>query len=94
MEPAIRVTVTEFARNLSDFINRVAYRRERFVLIRGGEPVAEIGPTPRGVRMGDLPEILGNLPHLTPEEARRFGEDLEEIRAELNREPPRDPWER
>jgi antitoxin (DNA-binding transcriptional repressor) of toxin-antitoxin stability system len=93
VKPGSTITVTELARNLRHYINRVALRGDRFTLLRGGEAVAELTPVPKGVRLGDLPDILKNLPHLTPEEALSFEEDLEAIRAELNRAVPRDPWE-
>jgi len=93
MKPGSTITATELARNLRHYLNRVAFRGDRFTVLRGGEPVAELTPVPRGVRIGDLPEIFRNLPHLAPEEARSFGDDLDAVRAELNRVLPRDPWE-
>ena len=39
-------SVTEIARHFADYVNRVAYRREHFVLLRGNKPVAELGPAP------------------------------------------------
>ncbi len=39
-----QVTATDFARNLSDFLNRVRYRDESFVIERNREPVAIITP--------------------------------------------------
>ncbi|MSQ22284.1 MAG: type II toxin-antitoxin system Phd/YefM family antitoxin [Dehalococcoidia bacterium] len=38
------VTATQFSRSLSDILNRVRYRRERFVIVRNGEPVATLTP--------------------------------------------------
>lgn len=90
----ITTTVTDVFRNFSDYLNRVAYRGERFVLTRGGKPVAELTPTtPAGSRLADLPELLRSLPRLGPEEAEAFAEDLERIRDAFNAEEPRDPWE-
>jgi hypothetical protein len=51
----IRRTVTEVARNFSDYIGRVLFRRERFVLLRGNRPVAELRPVDVGVPLADLP---------------------------------------
>jgi antitoxin (DNA-binding transcriptional repressor) of toxin-antitoxin stability system len=90
----ITTTVTDVLRNFSDYVNRVAYRGERFVLTRGGKAVAELIPaTPAGSRLADLPEILRSLPRLGPEEAQAFAEDLDGIRDASNREEPRDVWE-
>lgn len=89
----LTATVTDVLRNFSDYINRVAYRGERFVLIRGGKPVAELSPVPAGTRLGDLPSLLDSLPRLSEDEARAFLEDLDRVRAELGAAAGRDPWE-
>lgn len=34
------LTVTEVVRHFADYVNRVVYRRESFVLVRGNKPVA------------------------------------------------------
>jgi antitoxin (DNA-binding transcriptional repressor) of toxin-antitoxin stability system len=88
----ITATVTEVFRNFSDYINRVAYRGERFVLVRGGRPVAELTPVVAGARLGDLPALLDSLPRLTAAEAAALGEDLDRARSELEERPPGDPW--
>lgn len=89
----IKATVTEVIRNFSDFLNRVAYRGERFVLTRGGKDVAELIPTaPAGTRLADLPEILRGLPRLADDDAEAFAADLDGIRERANREKPRDVW--
>ena len=74
------LSVTEAARHFSAYINRVACRGECFVLVRGNKPVAE------------LPALLASLPHLTPDEAKQFADDLRTARAELARVEVRDPW--
>jgi antitoxin (DNA-binding transcriptional repressor) of toxin-antitoxin stability system len=86
-------TVTEVARNFAEYVNRVAYRGERFTLMRGGKPVAELAPVTRGVPIHEIPAIFASLPRLTPAEAEEFARDLEAARAELGRENMRDPWE-
>lgn len=85
-------SVTDVLRNFSDYINRVVYRREAFVLVRGGKPVAELSPVPSGTRLGDLPSLLDALPRLG-DEAQAFAADLDAARAELAAHPPGDPWE-
>ena len=86
------LTVTETARHFSDYVNRVAYRRESFFLRKGKKIVAELRPVPAGRRLGDLPAILESLPHLTKAEARAFAKDIEKARQKLPREGLRDPW--
>lgn len=87
------VSVTEMVRNFADYINRVFSRGERFVLIRNDKPVAELGPTPAGRRLEELPELLASLPHLPEVEAESFAGDLEAARSELSSAAVRDPWE-
>lgn len=79
---ATTISGTEIARNFAAFVNRVAYRGERFLLVRGNKPVAELGPVPRGARLGDLPALPAALPRLSEEEARQFADDLDTVRAE------------
>lgn len=86
-------SVTEVARNFADYVNRVAFRGERFVLMRGRRAVAELRPVPSGVRLGELPAMLASLPRLGAEEAAAFDDDLAAARAELGAVPERDPWE-
>lgn len=87
------ISVTEAVRNFADVINRVAYRGEHFLLERGGRPVARLVPVPTAGRLGDLPDLLGSAPRLTPEEAAAFAEDLEEALETLDTRPEVDPWE-
>jgi antitoxin (DNA-binding transcriptional repressor) of toxin-antitoxin stability system len=87
------VNVTEALRNFSDYLNRVAYRGERFVLVRGGKPVAELSPIPDGLRLAELSVLLASLPRLTADEAAAFASDVDAARAELNGIDVRDAWE-
>ena len=89
----LTATVTDLMRNFADYVNRVAYRGEHFVLLRGGRPVAELSPTPVGGRLRDLPQLMGSLPQLEAREAAMWGEELEAARADLEMLPPEDAWE-
>ena len=86
------LSVTEMARHFAEYINRVAYRGECFVLVRGNKPVAELRPLPVGKRLAELPALLSSLPHLAPDEATQLAGDLRAARAELARAEVRDPW--
>lgn len=86
-------SVTEVARNFAEYINRVAYRGERFVLVRGGRPVAELRPVPTGRRLSELPELLASLPALDSADCEAFAADVAAARAAMNSAPNRDPWE-
>ena len=85
-------SVTEIARHFADYINRVVYRGERFVLVRGNRRVAELSPLPAGKRLGELPELLCSLPRLSEVEAAEFADDLDSARAALSEAEVRDPW--
>lgn len=86
------LSVTELARNLSDTINRVAYKQESFLIRKGGKPVAELRPVTSGLKVKDLPAFLESLPKLSKEEARAFAKDIERARKEQSKVKERDPW--
>jgi len=84
------LTVTDVVRHFADYVNRVAYRRESFTLLRGSKPVAELRPVPAGKRLGDLPALLATLPRL--QDAAEFAADLDAAREGLARGELVDPW--
>jgi len=86
------LTVTEVARHFAEYINRVAYRGESFVLIRGNKPIAELRPLPTGKRLAELPALCASLPPLSPTEVAQFAEDLAAAREALARTEVHDPW--
>ena len=86
------LSVTEIARHFAEYINRVAYRGECFVLVRGNKPIAELRPLPVGKRLAELPALLASLPHLTSSEAAQFAADLTAAREALARVEVHDPW--
>jgi len=86
-------TVSEVARNFSEYIDRVVDRGERFLVMKDRKPVAELGPIQgEGLRLRDLPQLLTSLPRLAPEDVAAFESDLTQARRELESLPPRDPW--
>lgn len=87
------LSVTEMARHFAEYINRVAYRGECFVLVRGKKPMAELRPLPAGKRLEELPALLASLPHLSPTEATQFADDLTAAREALARAEVHDPWQ-
>ena len=86
------LTVTEVARHFAEYINRVAYRGECFVLVRGNKPIAELRPVPAGKRLADLPTLFATLPHLSPTEAAQLADDLTAAREALAHAEVHDPW--
>ena len=89
---AITLTVTEAVRHFSDYVSRVAYRHESFVLCKGRKPVAELRPVPGGRRLGDLPDVLRSVPHLSKRDAMAFAKDVEASRKARANDALRDPW--
>ena len=87
------LSVTEMVRSFSDYVNRVAYRGERFILLKGRKPVAELRPLPTGRLLGELEDVLRSLPALSPTEAADFAADIEAARVWLPQEGLRDPWQ-
>jgi antitoxin (DNA-binding transcriptional repressor) of toxin-antitoxin stability system len=86
------VSITEVSRHFSDYLNRVAYRGECFVLLRGKKALAELVPAPKGRRLGDLPELLRSLPSLTKGETDAFLKDIQMVKSRLAKRKLRDPW--
>jgi antitoxin (DNA-binding transcriptional repressor) of toxin-antitoxin stability system len=73
------ITATQLARQLSDVLNRVKYRGERFIIQRNGETVATIAP-PCSVSGTTWTEFTARVPNLElPGDG--FADDLEKIQA-------------
>lgn len=69
-----RITATELAKSLSDVLNRVRYRGEKFLIVRNGEPIATMGPAAPvpGITLRELLTLLKDLG--SPDED--FADDL------------------
>ena len=85
-----RITSTVAARQFSDLLNRVRYRKERFIIERGGEAIADLVPhvlSPGVVSLSDLAALILNAP--SPDDT--FAADLDEVQAS---QPPAgdEPW--
>ena len=87
------LTVTEVARHFAEYINRVAYRGECFVLVRGNKPIAELRPLPAGKRLAELPALCASLPHRSPTDAAQLAVDRTAAREALARAEVHDPWQ-
>jgi len=73
------VSITEAARNFSDFVNRVAYRGERFYLIRGKKRVASLSPAEGITQLSDMKRAVMDLPALSAEERQAWRKDLSRL---------------
>lgn len=77
-----KITATELGRNLSDVLNRVRYRGERFVVERGGEVVGMLAPAAtRATTFREIVAAVGDL--RMPGDG--YADDLEAIQRE---QPP------
>ena len=85
------VTATDAARNLSEYLNRVAYRGESFVIRRGSRPLAELRPVKPPATGSDLFAFFQRADRLTSEELDSFERDIESGRDTLGT-LPEDPW--
>ena len=86
-------TVSEVARNFSEYIDRVVHQGERFWLMKDLKPVAELRPVEaEAPRLRDLPRLLASLPHLSPGDADAFESDLADARRAMDNLPPGDSW--
>ena len=86
------VTATEAAKNFGRLVDRVREERVTYVIERGGEPVATIGPAQR-VRftMADFKALAAGLPRTDAE----YLNLVEHAVARHNRpRVRRNPWER
>ena len=77
------VTVTEAARNFSDFVSRIHYRGESALLVKGGRPMVKVTPARRVNTGGELAKKWASLPRLSRKEAEAFDRDLKSARASL-----------
>lgn len=83
-EIAERLTVTEFARNFSDVINRVQYQNRSYLLTRGGQDVARLTTaTPQPISFDTFLRLWQERPRLDPDDAERWESDLTTGRTHL-----------
>lgn len=85
---ATSITATEAARHLGDYLARIKYRGERFVVTRNEQPVAELTPVAgsQTATWGHLRRAVESLP-LDPS----FADDLE--RVNNADQLPVNPWD-
>jgi hypothetical protein len=77
------ISATDAARNFSELVNRVRYRRQSFLVERGGRAVCEINPVyeATGFNGADLARLLNSL----PEPAESYLDAVEEA---TRKQPP------
>ncbi len=82
---ATRISATALDHSLSEILNRVLYREERFIIERSGKPVARLEPVgpQKGVTLEEVAEKLGNLkvPHGFADAVEAFRRNMPEVEA-------------
>jgi hypothetical protein len=90
---AVALTVTQFARGLSDFLNQVQYQGQTLDIQRGKKVVARVLPASAsdGFPIDQLDAVLARGPQLSASERQTMAKDMGEMRGKLaNR---RNPWD-
>lgn len=89
------INATDAAREFSEILNSVKYKRDSFTVLRGGKPTAAIVPveTTDSLRtLSDLRLIIKNLPRLG-EDSSLFARDINNISREQPAVPESSSWE-
>ena len=91
----LAVSVTEFARRLSDFLNQVQYRGQVLDIERGKRVVARVAPVGAvdGFPLDRLDAMLAQGPQLTAADRAGMADDTRKLRAQMRKARSRtDPW--
>lgn len=88
----VALTVTEFARGLSDFLSQVQYQGQSLDIQRGKRVVARVLPAMAsdGFSLARLDDFLAQGPQLKPSERQAMAKDVRAVRASLVSR--NDPW--
>lgn len=86
------LTVTEFSRGLSDFLNQVQYQGQSLDIQRGKRVVARVLPAVAsdGFALDRLDDFLARGPQLSDAERQAMASDVDAVRSRLT--VPGDPW--
>ena len=88
----VALTVTEFARGLSNFLSQVQYQGQSLDIQRGKRVVARVLPavTSSGFPIDQLDDVLAKGPQLKATERLAMAEDVRSVRTSLKTKS--DPW--
>lgn len=88
------VSATDMVRKFSEILNSIKYKGDCYTVVRGRKAIALICPIekgPKGKSLGELRELLKNLP-LLGSEAESFQEDLKTIMKNQPSLPKGNKW--
>ena len=88
----VLLTVTEFSRGLSDFLNQVQYQGQSLDIQRGKRVVARVLPAVAldGFALDTLDDFLAKGPQLSTAERQAMADDIGAVRAQMTTSG--DPW--
>jgi prevent-host-death family protein len=78
----ITISAADLKTRLSEFLGRVTYNHEKFVITRRGKPVAQLSP------IGQMPQHLGQMKGWMEDSDPLFG-ILDQIAADRDKHLPR-----
>lgn len=92
MTSVVSLTVTEFSRGLSNFLNQVQYQGQSLDIQRGKRVVARVLPAvaSAGFPINQLDDFLAEGPQLKPSERAAFADDIRAGRTLMKTKS--DPW--
>lgn len=89
------INATDAAREFSDILNSVKYKRDSYTVMRGGKPTAAIVPiesTGTHRTMSELRMIIKSLPRLG-EDSLQFARDIKDLSRNQPAMPDNNSWE-
>lgn len=89
------IKATEAVRGFSELLNNIKFKGRYYTIVRGGKPVASIGPVkpyPERLPLKDLEKLLKEIPSLG-DEAEAFAKDIDAIIRCQPSLPSEDQWE-
>ena len=89
------ISATEAVRRFSDLLGTIRFRGARYTILRGGKPVATLGPVASAAHektLAELKDILKRIPSLG-KDAEAFQRDLRKLAARQPHLPADRLWE-
>ncbi len=89
------ISATEAVRRFSDLLGTIKFRGARYTILRGGKPIATLGPVATAMHektLAELKDILQRIPSLE-NDAAAFERDLRKLAARQPHLPADSPWE-
>ena len=92
---ARQISATEAVRRFSELLGTIRFRGARYTILRGGKPIATLGPVaaaPHEKTLAELKDVLRRIPSLG-KDAAAFERDLRKLAARQPHLPQDGQWE-